>query len=119
MDTNRRTSASPRVLCFISAALTFVYLLYCLVYWASALSSLGTLGITAFVLVMPHLALVLGGFICTLVAAFKKNQWLALAAGVCFVLAAASFPAYWWCVVVQAVLSFVVFYLLRRIRFTL
>lgn len=106
------------VLLLISLLIGAAYLIYSAVYWSGA--NAGASGTEAAgaaiasVLVMPHL-------ICTLVAVvfnalgyFLNKTAFALVAGILYAVAAVLFPAYFMFVIVEMVLSFVAYGLMKK-----
>jgi hypothetical protein len=112
--TERTGFIHKRVPSIIAFALSLVYVLYCVVYWSLVISQAGPIGAIAFNIILPHLICTALGFVFTTLALFLGKPGWSLAAGIAYIVAIICFPGYWWCLIIQTVLSFVAFYLLRK-----
>jgi hypothetical protein len=112
--TERTGFIHKRVPSIIAFALSLVYVLYCVVYWSLVVSQAGAIGALAFNIILPHLVCTALGFVFTTLALFLGKPSWSLAAGIAYIVAIVCFPGYWWCLIIQTILSFVAFYMMRK-----
>ena len=108
-----------RILLGIPFVLSAAYLAYSIVYWGGASSNAGSSAeavgaAIASWLVMPHPICTFIAFIFNALAVFMERRPFALVAGILYAVAMVLFPTYFMFVVVQTVLCFVGFGLMKK-----
>lgn len=111
--------STPATIClFISHLLGFAYSLYSIIYWSTATS--GTAGFEkigagiATFLVVPHVIVAIIATIFNFAALFAYRRGLTLTAAILYAVSAVLFPLYCYFVMIQSVLCFVAFALMKK-----
>lgn len=103
-----KTKHTGRFIGFVAAALTIIYALYLLDYFAGVgTETLG--GYIAMSMVSPHMLCVVVAACCSLIGCFGRKRWAMLTCGILMAASAALFPTYAQMVVVQAILFFIAY----------
>lgn len=95
-----------RVSGFFAAALTILYAVYTISYFAD-ISTTNASGAIATMFVTPHLVCVVLAASFSLIGFFGKKRWAMLTAGILMAASAALMPTYALMVIFQAILFFV------------
>lgn len=106
-------------LLLVALILGVAYGLYSLVYWSGASSASGSSAeaagaAIATVLVMPHLVCTLVAVIFNALGYFLVKPAFALVAGILYAVAMVLFPTYFFFVIIQMVLCFVAYGLMKK-----
>lgn len=108
-----------KLLLLIALILGAAYMVYSFNYWGGAISGSGTdaeqagVGIAA-LLVMPHIVLTGIAVIFNALGFFLYNRAMALVAGILYTVALVVFPVYFMFVVVEMILCFIAFALMKK-----
>lgn len=119
-ESRGKTQRPRRSICLLLATLLgLAYGGYLIYYFLGGLAGVESdsemLGAAfATYLVGPHMVLTCAAALCGLAGWLARNRWLALVAGILYLVAGLAFPAYFLFVVLQGVLSFVAFALMCR-----
>lgn len=109
----RKNKKKLNKLLLISFILGALYAVYSISYWSGSMSSSDSAealgGAIALTLVMPHLICSILGSVFNGIALFLNKRWSALVGAICYTVAMAAFPIYFFFVIVQAILSYIAF----------
>lgn len=109
----RKNKKKLNKLLLISFILGALYAVYSISYWSGSMSSSDSAealgGAIALTLVMPHLICSILGAVFNGIALFLNKRWSALVGAICYTVAMAAFPIYFFFVIVQAILSYIAF----------
>lgn len=109
----------PAMVClFISHLMGFAYSLYSIIYWSTATSGTSGFekvgaGIATF-LVVPHVIVAIIATIFNFAALFAYRRGLTLTAAILYAVSAVLFPLYCYFVMIQSVLCFIAFALMKK-----
>lgn len=105
------------VCAIISLILTFAYLLYCIYYWGNLSTGTSTAeqfgSAIAITLVFPHLIATALAFIFNAIGVILPNRWFVLTGAILYAISIVLFFAYFMFIIIQMILSFIGFALMK------
>ena len=109
------------VLLLISAIIGIAYLVYSIFYWTGANTSSSDSAAAvgagiATVLVLPHLIFTALAVIFNVLGYFMSHRGFALTGGILYSVALVLFPLYFMFVLIEAILSFIGFAKLKKVK---